>query len=215
MSRPENISAAEAMLREASGRMMSSDQRARLRHAYRLERGTKSERREAQRICEAVEKELRAGLSETVALELARGGEVEETPRGPVRMKSRDGLQSLLEAKNGLTVAQYEAGLAFRAAWEVRSVDVGSQLGADGATGAHDNDRFVKARLTRAKALQWLGRIERAVAVQCSAEPACLMMLRRVAGDGFCISVFGEGRAYSRNLAALKRALDVVEACSR
>jgi hypothetical protein len=150
-----------------------------------------------------------ATTAETVALAHARGEEVEMMKSGSVRMKTRDGLQSALEVKDGLSPEQYDAGKAFREAWESRSGDIGSQLGNEGGGGGHQNDRFVRERLTRAKNLQRLGAIERAVALECIDQPVCLQMLRAVAGEGISISAFGEGRAFARNLAALKRALDI------
>jgi len=207
MSKTETISRAEAMLREASGRMMNTRQVGRLRHAFRLERGTNAERREAGEICQEIEAELRGGITETVALERARGGEVEEGS-GPIRMVDRDGLHALLGVKDGLTTEQYDAGMAFREGWEVRS-PLGSAMGQESSGAPHDNDKFVRGALTRAKKLQRLGTIEREVAVRCLKEPASLQMLRAVAGDGKNLRVFGAGRAFYRHLAALKRALDV------
>ncbi len=213
MSRTDTVSRAEAMLREASDRMMTSNQKARLRHAFRLERGSNKDRAEARQICADIEAELQGGIAESIALEQARGGRV-EAGSGPVRMVDHDGLRSLLSVKDGLTAEQYDAGMAFREAWEARSGDLGSQLGGEGgAGGVHVNDRYVKARLARAKKLQRLGAIIRAVAVECAAEPAALQMLQEVAGEGKALSAFGEGRAFARHLAALKMALEVAAGC--
>lgn len=152
--------------------------------------------------------------AENEGLAAARGEEVvREGPR--TRVVSRDGLYSAMRAKDGLTQKQYEIGLRYRAGWQARSADVGSQLGAVGHTSAgHDNNRFVANRASRAMMLQALGKMERAVAIQCSAEPACLQMLRWVAGEGHSLSAFGEGRAYERNMRALKRALEVAGTAS-
>lgn len=147
--------------------------------------------------------------AETIALALARGEEVEIDP-SQVRIKNRDGLASALEVKDGLSAVQYDAGLAFRDCWEARSADVGSQMArVRNSGGEHNNDAFVFERLTRAKKLERLGSIERRVAVECRDEPACLQMLRAVAGEGHSLRTFGGGRAFARHLAALKRALDV------
>jgi hypothetical protein len=152
---------------------------------------------------------LRRVVEETVALAKARGGEVERT-KTHLRVTSHDGLRSLLDVKDGLTPEQYEAGLAFREGWEARSQDLASQMGAESAGSGHDNDRYVMARLNRAKKLQRLGAMVRAVAVECAEEPAALRILSAVAGDGAALSEFGEGRAFGRNLAVLKWALEVV-----
>lgn len=147
--------------------------------------------------------------AETEGLAKARGEEVAREG-GRMRVVSRDGLYAAMRAKDGISQRQYEAGTRYREGWQARSADVGSQLGAVGQTSAgHDNNRFVANRASRAISLQALGKMERAVAVQCSAEPACLQMLRWVAGEGHSLASFGEGRAYERNLRALKRALDV------
>lgn len=205
-------SPAGEMLKEAAGLMLSAKQESRLVHAMRMEGGTWAEKAEAQTIVSEIRTELLAGVQETVALEIARGGEIEEGPGGQVRIKNRDGLRSLLDVKDGLTAEQFDAGLAFREGWEMRCADVGSQMGAGEGGAEHDNDRYVEARLTRAKKLTKTASIERQVAVQCLDQPNCLHMLRWVAGDGHSISAFGRGRSFERNLKALKRALDVAVA---
>ncbi|HET9159668.1 MAG TPA: hypothetical protein VFN88_03580 [Caulobacteraceae bacterium] len=201
---------AEAMLKDAIGRGMTSGQCARLRLAWKLERGSSADKDEAAAICRQIEAELRAGIDETVALERGRGGAVEEVNRGPIRMNDRDGLRALLNVEGGLTAAQYDAGIEFRAGWELRTGDLRSGMD-QGGGGAHDNDRYVMARLTRAKKLTRTAIIERTVALECMTEPSALVMLRRVAGDGMPLSSQGSGRAFKRNLAALKMALDVAD----
>lgn len=156
---------------------------------------------------------------ETYLLAADRGEDVTAPPVGPRRIRSRDGLLSLLElgrlggpddAKR--VQNRYDAGMAYREMVEARTGDLGSQMGGDGGSGsAHDNDKFVWARQVRAKKTQDLVKIDIAVAVQCRDEPACLQMLRWVAGQGHSLSAFGEGRAFSRHLDALIRALDVAD----
>ena len=70
-------------------------------------------------------------------------------------------------------------------------------------------------RITRAKASEMLGRIERAIAINCSAEPACLTMLRVICERGMTMNSQGEGRAFGRNCLAFARALDVADAVLR
>ena len=206
---------AETMMRDAIGRGMSPGQCARLRLAFRLELGSPADKAEAYAICKGIEADLRSGITETVALEKARGGAVEEVSRGPVRMKDRDGLHALLGVKDGITAAEYDAGLEYRAGHELRGADVGSAMGSESTSTGHDNDRFVFDRLQRAKKLTRTAIIERTIAMECMDEPASLNMLRRVAGDGFALSTQGEGRAFERNLKALRKALQIADAIIR
>jgi hypothetical protein len=202
---------AEEMMRDAIGRGMSAGQCARLRLAFQMERGSSAEKTEAYAICKGIEAELRSGIEETVALEKARGGAVEEIARGPVRMKDRDGLHALLGVKDGLTAAEYDAGMEFRAGWELRSADIGSAMGAESTATGHDNDRFVFNRLQRAKKLHRTALIERTVAVRMVTNPVGLTMLRRIAGDGHSLTSHGKGRAFEHNLRALKAALQIAD----
>lgn len=203
------VSAAEQMLRHAAGLMLSSAQMSRLRHASRLEGGSWSDKAEAQTIVAQVKAELAAGMTETIALEEARGGEVLVLASGAAIVSERDGLFSLLRITNPITAEQWDAGMAFRAGWEKRSADVGSQMGAGEGGGAHDNNHFVAARYERAMSTNLMNNIRLRVAQECKDEPACLQMLQWVAGDGHSIRAFGGGRSFERNLKALKRALDV------
>lgn len=156
---------------------------------------------------------------ETYALAANREEDLTPPPVGPPRIRSRDGLQSLLEAgrlggpDDGKRIqVRYETGMEYRDMVEARSGDLGSQMGGDGGTGtAHDNDKFVWARHARAKKTRQLGEIDNAVAIQCRDEPACLQMLRWVAGQGHALSAFGKGHAFERHLDALIRALDVAD----
>lgn len=123
------------------------------------------------------------------------------------RLFVRDGLLSARRS-GYISEADYEFALACRGDYEARSGDGGSQLGESGG-GGHDNDRFVKTRLKRAKRTNRIAAVERAVAVACHDEPACLQMLREIVGAGKALSAFGEGRAVERHGAALARALRV------
>ncbi len=212
-SEPQQM--AESMLKDAIGRGMSPAQCAQLRLAWSLERGSGADKDEAAVICKQIEADLRAGISESVRLEKNRGGTVEEINRGPVRMRDRDGLRALLGVKGGITAAEYDAGLDYRAGHELRTADVGSVMGGESTGAGHDNDAYVFARLQRAKKLTRTATIERAVAIGCATEPAALQMLRRIAGDGYSLSSQGEGRAFERNLKALRMALQVADAIVR
>lgn len=151
--------------------------------------------------------------AETAALAEGRGEEVSRSKSGAIRVNSRDALLSLVRAGH-LTAAQYDAGVTCREAYEARSGDAGSQMGSFGAGAAHNNDRYVFTRLQRAKALQRISTIERAVASSCMDEdgrrdPNGLAMLRAVCGDGKSLSSQGEGRAFERNAKSLAAALDI------
>jgi hypothetical protein len=212
VTKVENISPAIELLREASGLMLSVKQVGRLRYAAKLfERGTDGQKKEAGKICDAVRTELKRGLSETIRMENLRAGpdeQADEPTHGPARLPSRDGFQALSD-KGKLTNEQYNAGLAFRQGWELRGADVGSQMGAGEGRAGHDNDRFVFTRLQRAYKLSVTGRIEIEVGLQCRDNPACLAMLKAVAGDGKTLRSQGGGDRYAANMAALLRALDV------
>jgi len=155
-------------------------------------------------------KAVRDGLAETEALAESRGETVSDDA-GMRRILDRDPLLSL--ARGGhLTPDQLETGQTVRNLYDSRAADAGAMDYEATRGGAHNNDRFVKQRLDKAKASEMLGRIERAVAIHCSAEPACLVMLRAICERGATITSQGTGRAYARNCKAIARALDVAEA---
>ncbi len=128
------------------------------------------------------------------------------------RLFIRDGLMSALRS-GYITEVDYEFGLVCRGDYEARSGDGASQLG-DSSGGGHDNDRFVRTRLKRAKRTNRIAMVERAVQVACHDEPACLQMLREIVGAGKSLSAFGEGRAVERHGNALARALRVGRAAA-
>ena len=202
---------AQQLLSGAAGLMLSGNQISRLRHAVALYRTPfEADSEQARRIVRQVEDELRIGIDESIALERARGGEVDRAPGGVIRMRSRDGLQSVYEGGH-IDTALYDYALKLRAAYEARSSGLGSQMSANEVRAGHDNNQLVFAGVQRAKALQMLGNAERRVAVECADEPACLQMLRAVVGEGMSVSSFGEGRAYTRHLKALVRALETAK----
>jgi len=214
----------QALVSDASGLALSPGQQARVRLAARLETGTKSQRREADEMAKAIRRELGAQLDESVALELIRGGRVERPVDGPVRMSSRDGLLSLLDAGK-ISREQAEAGLAYRWACEaegrIRSqLDEGGGstgggvLISDEAGGSVQIDTFNVRGLRRAKLGLAASGIDRAVAVQLRHRPAALQMLREVAGYSRCISAFGAGGKQKASLINdLVLALDVAANC--
>lgn len=144
---------------------------------------------------------------ETVILAQLRGEEVERPRTGGLRVNSRDPLASLLRAGH-LTSDQCWIGVTLRELYEARFASAGSQLGAmGGASGAHDNDRFVFFQLTATKALVKICKVERAVALRVG--PRALALLRAVCSQGLSLSSQGEGRALERNANCLVEALDV------
>lgn len=156
---------------------------------------------------------LSEATDETKALAEARGEAVETTKGGRTWIPSRNPILALSRLPSpALTAAQTEAGYACIAYYEARMESLGSQMGAINAIGgAHDNAKFVFNSLQRAKKLQRIAVIERAVALECRLEPTALQMLRGVCGEGKSVSHYGGGRVYERNLSALKMALDVAD----
>lgn len=165
----------------------------------------------AERLQQRIELSARAdGIAETVALAKARGEDVNETPPcGAVEIESRDGLHRLHKLGH-LTVQHMRAATAYRAGYEARGRDLRAQVFDDVGGGAgHDNDAFVEKRLRRAKLLDYVARVDRAVALGCIGDPKALQLLRSVAGEGTAITAWGRGRALARNRDALARALDI------
>jgi len=156
----------------------------------------------------------REALAETEALAAQRGEAITEDRAGVRRIMDRDPLLSL--ARSGhITPDQLEVGQRVRELYDSRASDAGAMeyTGLPGA--AHDHERFVANRFSRAKASAMVVRIEMAVHVNCSAEPACLVMLRAICERGVSANSQGEGRALDKNRLAFARALDVADAVLR
>lgn len=164
------------------------------------------------RLARTEEAEIVAGLAETLTLARARG-ETVDVDAGPLRISSRDGLRSLRQAGH-ITDAHYAIGLLYRAGFEARGRDLrAASLERKG--GGHDNDRFVAARLRRARALDFVARADRAVAMSLADRPMALRLLRAVAGEGASLSVWGSGRAFTRNREVLIESLDLIVALAK
>lgn len=154
--------------------------------------------------------------AETAELAKIRGEEVERAKSGTVTIRSRDPLMNLLR-RGHLTAEQFDTATALRSAYEARAEGLGSQLGRIGGLGgAHNNNRFVMAHLNRAKALQRVATVERAILLSplfrdndCQSHIG-LTMVREICGHGKSLSSQGEGRAFTANLKAFCIALDVV-----
>ncbi|MBO9544383.1 hypothetical protein [Caulobacter sp.] len=164
------------------------------------------------------EAEIAAGLIETAALARARGEQI-DTGAGGLRISSRDGLRSLRQGGR-ITDAHYAVGLLYRVGFEARgrdlraaSLEPGRLSGGGG--GGHDNDRFVAARLRRARMLDFVARADRAVAMSLADKPMALRLLRSVVGEGTSLSVWGAGRAFTRNREVLVEVLDLIVAMAK
>uniref|UniRef100_UPI0025FAE777 hypothetical protein n=1 Tax=uncultured Caulobacter sp. TaxID=158749 RepID=UPI0025FAE777 len=141
-------------------------------------------------------------------------GEAVDTGGGGLRISSRDGLRSLRQSGH-ITDAGYAVGLLYRAGFEARGRDLRAASLESGHGGGHDNDRFVAARLRRARMLDFVARADRAVAMSLADKPMALRLLRSVAGEGGSLSVWGAGRAFTRNREVLVEALDLVVAMAK
>lgn len=159
------------------------------------------------------ETEIGVGLVETLALAKARG-ETVEVEAGHLRISSRDGLRSLRQSGH-ITDAHYAVGLLYRAGFEARGRDLRAASLEPGHGGGHDNDRFVAARLRRARMLDFVARADRAVAMALSDKPMALRLLRAVAGEGTSLSVWGTGRTFTHNREVLVEALNLVVALAK
>lgn len=157
---------------------------------------------------------LEQSACETIALAEGRGETVEASKRGAVHVSSRDAIYSL---SRKLSDDQYASAVACRDYYESRSHDLGSQMGSVDSIGAptYDNCSAVFNGVQRAKKLQRIMVIERAIAAQCRARPESLMMFRDVCAYNKPLSVWGKGRAFDHNLGALRMALDVADAIIR
>ena len=201
------------------GRSTSLDasQIRRMREADRLEASARPadqrqaiaiRRQIAQEIAERISTSIvDAGFVESVKLEQARGGEVDtRSPVGRCHMKDRDGLRSLLD-HGRITREEYMIGLAYRRMTEAAFSGGKSQLEPSVGGGAVD---LVGNAYRRAKAGTLRTEIDIAVARLMRAEPAGLVSLRQVAGEGRSLrSMVSGSRAFDRHLEALRSALAI------
>jgi len=123
-----------------------------------------------------------------------------------LRHHGRDGLARLHDLGK-LTLRQALAGYAYRRRWEAANRGLRSALAAFGNTTSRkltSNDRAVTWSLQ-------LSDCDEAIMMRLRQHPKALMILRRVAGDGFAMTaVVGNGRAHEAGVDVLKEALDVV-----
>jgi len=218
VERAPDEGAAVYLLRNAVQFGLTEDQRSRLSRAYRLNHQLyvgKAARAEAQResyqLIKGVQQELGSAVVAAVDQAMRRGEKVETyNDAGAKRIKSRDGLRSLVES-GALTETDERVGLAYRLLFEQagKGAGLGSQL-EDRPRSIRDSSHgAVAAGLFRAYAGVRLTGVETAVAAADRTGRA-LSMLRAVAGEGRTIaSVGGGGNTRRTNLQALKVGLRV------
>jgi hypothetical protein len=135
---------------------------------------------------------LRERLDETVCLAVLRGEQV-ESGHGKTRIRSRDGLRSLLDGGQ-LDHSEYDAGLYFRLCFETLNAGPRSNLNRDIRGG---NGHFAETRAFRAMRLSEM----EGMADRRREWP----MLRYVAGEGRAARALSKGGAdYNLNVKALK-----------
>lgn len=192
---------------------------------------TRREELEGRPRIKADQRWIREAAEETEALARGRGESVTEDKSGVKRILDRDPLLSLARASK-ITPEQLEAGQVIREAYERRGEDAGSVEFTGMPGSAHDHERFVASRFTRAKATILIGQVTTAILTgrfrtakgytrqvdafggfkaQGVQTHDALTMLRAVCGEGKSLSSQGEGRAFARNATALALALDVAE----
>ncbi len=223
VERAEGESLVDHLMRNSAAVDLTASDRAILRHAQRLQTGTRREREEANRLGQEVAGTLDRQLDQAIAIELRNGGDVVgdvawqgrrggvvgraepmedgcARPVAVVRLQSRDGLKSLHD-RGKITARQLAAALAYRSLWETLAADLQSQLGAiQGTGGVRSNDDRIAAKFERTRDAIRLGEIERRVVAESRARmfdskiALELLALRQVAGDGrSAASVWGNG----------------------
>lgn len=173
--------------------------------AKQRERLVIAERREKARV-EAVA--LAERMDETYRQAEARGEAPERLNTGALRIVERDPLLSLIRAGK-LTPDEFDVGIDFQELYARQAQDAGALQYGDTAGGGHDNDRYVFTRLQRAKITTQISKAEVDISFGCRDEPMAIVMFKGVVGQRKPVSSFGKGRAFDRNVVALKRALGV------
>lgn len=157
------------------------------------------------------------GLAESVALELARGEKIEISnqadSRGRVRIRTRDGLETLARAA-AISSAQYRAGMLYRDLYEATDPERDLRSHLDGlerrgrsGEGAAETWAERRHRLARTVAV-----IEAKVRLADRNDRA-VRVLREVAGHARCLgAMMGGGGSHAAHKRALVTALDVCAA---
>ena len=160
---------------------------------------------------------VRRGIDESAALARTRGEQIDVSrrpeTRGRVRIRSRDGLETL-EQSGAITPVQYRAGLYYRSLYEATDPerDLRSQLASPAMAGAGAkaapglNEAWAERRVRLGRSMAGL---EEKVRIA-DRNGRAVRALREVAGHARCISHFvaggGSQAVYRR---ALVLALDV------
>jgi hypothetical protein len=157
------------------------------------------------------------GLAESVALELARGEKIEVSQqaesRGRVRIRTRDGLETLARAA-AIDPAQYRAGMLYRDLYEATDPERDLRSHLDGLerrgrsgesaaeTWAERRHRLARTIAVIEAKVRLADRNDRAVRI-----------LREVAGHARCLGAMtGGGGGHATHKRALVTALDVCAA---
>ncbi|MBW8815580.1 MAG: hypothetical protein JF588_19335 [Caulobacterales bacterium] len=206
-------SLAEHLLKNAEALGCDADQVRRLRHAFRLMQGGNAQKAEGGQVAVSVRRELEQALAVSVRGTLQAGERLTRfNDDGAVRVKNRDGLETLLDS-GAITEVQARAGLAYRLCFEAVPRGLGSCLGRAGEGGggmALGSLVRSPAELKRAYLVQRLGQLERAVRAEHGEGE--VTALRAIAGE--CRTVLHyvgrSGHARLQATQALGRALDVI-----
>jgi hypothetical protein len=164
----------------------------------RMKRGLAALRRlEHELEIQSAAESVRLGVAESIALELERGAKIEismrQESRGRVRIRTRDGLETL--AKSGaIDQVQYKAGMLYRDLYEatdperdLRSHLEGLERRGRGGEAAAEAWAERRHRLARSMAV-----IEAKVRIADRNDRA-VRMLREVAGHARCLGAILEG----------------------
>lgn len=152
--------------------------------------------------------ETHAARRNLVIASVQTGDEIKAMPKGDAfRAISRDGLEWLSD-QGKINTHQALAGYAYRRRWENAHSGLRSVLASPGnTTSRKPNDMATRSAIWAVQ----LARCDEAIMLRLRDRPHALMLVRRVAGDGFSLSsVTGNGRAYDRGVVTLGLALDVV-----
>lgn len=153
--------------------------------------------------------ESRAERRQAIAREIEAGSIKPMSAKSDaLRVHSRDGLQTLYD-KRKINLRQMIAGRAYRRRWEAAFRGLQSVLAAPGRS--PDVKRLVAMQERAAEWEKQRSRCDSAIVLRLRQYPDALMLLRRVAGDGYSLtSVVGNGSGFDRGVVRLVAALNVV-----
>jgi|GEM_PF-4580472 len=147
---------------------------------------------------------VRRGQAETVAL--AQPAEVSTNERGQLTRKN--GLDTLFAAKS-IDAIEHAAGEKYAEVFDAAKprMKIANWSGAGG--GSLDEEAEKRNRLKLLAAQERLTLLHAIVQAR-TKSPRCIMVLRRIAGEGTPAGHFSKGAGRSLNVAALKEALGVL-----